>query len=721
MQLDAFLSSFAQLTRDMVMVVYSPAVGAEGKLVWANEAAGQQLKMTTEEMEGQSISSFFESGSFQDMIARVRPEEIVGRAAADCEVICLRSDGSTFWGIMQLIFLPRDESGGRLSAGIIRDISTLKERESAAATALEERRAMAERAEALWSRLVLAIDALDAPMAIWDKDRRLVLCNKAFGPRLMGHDLPTEPNITHMEFLRTAAYSGQFPAAVGKEEAWIATAATGLMNGDVNDLQTYADGRTFLSKTERSANGDMVIHNYEMTEAIAREKELNRKNKALKKAERNARRQALRDELTGLGNRRFVAECLKRFAGRKRKDDRQIAVLQIDLDRFKQINDTLGHAAGDHVLLCVAKRLSEITGSNEQIGRIGGDEFVVISTGPGIDTRVRQLGNAIATALSAAVEYRGSSLRVGGSVGIAMTPVSAVDDLLVHADVALYRAKAEGRGKVRVFDHEDLETLRRTRKRGDEILLGLDQGQFVPWYQVQVDAQTNLPVGLEVLARWEHPKLGVLPPDAFLQQADDLNVLGELDRQVFEQAIAECSAVIPEQAVWDLSVNVSEERLMASDISAFLDHAARYPGHVAVELLESIFMDDGNEAFQFQIDRLKEAGIGIQLDDFGSGRASIVALEQVAPDRLKIDRRLVASAATSKKSARLLRSIIEIGQTLEIAVTAEGVETAAQAKVLGELGCHRLQGFYFGRPMSIAQIQATHFSKESPANTARHA
>lgn len=186
-----------------------------------------------------------------------------------------------------------------------------------------------------------------------------------------------------------------------------------------------------------------------------------------------------------------------------------------------------------------------------------------------------------------------------------------------------------------------------------------------------------------------------------------MNVLGELDRQIFEQSIEECSIMFRDIAPLDLSINVSEERLMSSDLDAIITQATSYNGHVSIELLETIFLEDRSETFRFQIDRMREAGLGIQLDDFGSGRASIVALEQIAPDRLKIDRRLVGAVATSKRSARLVEAIVEIGSALDIKVTAEGVEAACQVEPLKRLGCDRLQGFLFGEPMPLSQLVET--------------
>lgn len=692
------------MTRDAVIVIYSPAADEEGRIVWCNAAFRTRHRMAEDKLLGQRISSIFDPEQHGVMLKAIKEDQAIGQTGENSEVLCRRADGSTYWGTLQILYAPRDESGGRFSAGIIRDISQLKEREAAANEALAQHAKMAERANALWSRLVLAIDTIDAPMGIWDKNQRLVLCNKAFGPRLMGRDLETEPDLPFADFIKEAAHSGQFVDAIDNEEAWIAAATESAGRGEINDLTRYTDGRTFLAKSEHAPNGDMVVHNIDMTEALARQAELRQKNEELDKARQGALERANRDDLTRLGNRRSVSERLSDLSAARQAHGGDIAVLQIDLDRFKQINDTLGHAAGDLVLCEIATRLKAIVEPGDHVARIGGDEFLVLRKGTDPLKDALQLGSRIVDVLSRPVRYQEGDLRVGASVGISNTPLSGESDLLVHADVALYRAKSEGRGTVRAFDQSDLDEMRRAKAAGDEIYAAIEARRFVPWYQPQIDARTGRIVGLEALARWNHPEKGILPPAAFLKYADDSNLLADIDAQIFDAAIEECSTAIAGVSPLDLSFNASEERLMGGQLNAFIERAAEYEGKVSVELLETIFMEDRNDSFRFQLDRLRAAGIGVEIDDFGSGRASIVALEQVAPDRLKIDRRLVESVAKSERSARLLRSIVEIGEALDIEVTAEGVETADQAETLVRLGCSRLQGYYFGRPMPLADV-----------------
>ncbi|MEO0388602.1 MAG: GGDEF domain-containing phosphodiesterase, partial [Pseudomonadota bacterium] len=322
--------------------------------------------------------------------------------------------------------------------------------------------------------------------------------------------------------------------------------------------------------------------------------------------------------------------------------------------------------------------------------------------------RPQTLASALTQDLARPFVFEGRACRCGASIGVASTQLTTVDALLTNSDIALYKAKNAGRAQVGLFDRRDLETLRETKSLADDILRGLEAGEFVPFFQPQVDAKTGDMIGMEALARWDHPTRGILTPDVFLSVATDLNVAAELDRSIFEHAIQHCETAF---AAWprrpSLSFNVSATRISSADVEDIARLATQYSGGVAFELLETIFLEEENAEFLFQLDRLRELGISIEIDDFGSGRASVVALQRIAPDRIKIDRRLVAPMHESQSGMQLLRSITEIGLALDIGVTAEGVETKAQAEELAILGCDRLQGYFFAKPMGLQDVLNT--------------
>ena len=254
------------------------------------------------------------------------------------------------------------------------------------------------------------------------------------------------------------------------------------------------------------------------------------------------------------------------------------------------------------------------------------------------------------------------------------------------------------------FDERDLSEMLRAKKLSDEVLDAIERRRFVPFFQPQIDVISGQVVGLEALARWEHPQRGILPPSEFLKAAIDLNALDDIDAIIFEKTIEICGNAFGSEQAPNLSFNVSEERFLSGNLNRSLLAARSYPGVLSLELLETIFFEDQGDSFRMQLDSVRDLGVGIEIDDFGSGRASIIALQQIAPDRLKIDRRLVAAVAESKRSAALIEAIVDMGEALGIGVTAEGVETRAQVERLTELGCDRLQGYYFGKPMPFEDI-----------------
>jgi diguanylate cyclase (GGDEF)-like protein len=416
---------------------------------------------------------------------------------------------------------------------------------------------------------------------------------------------------------------------------------------------------------------------------------------------------ALHDSLTGLPNRRFLDGLLDR-------DERGgdipgiAALLHIDLDRFKQINDTLGHAAGDAMLIHASKVLKANIGPTDIVARIGGDEFVIICTLETSDSALAELAERIIVQMRQPVSYLNHECRFGVSVGIASehSPDHDPKRLLINADIALYRAKSRGRNRFEFFSEDLQSEVVSTKRIADEILSGLEQDEFTPYYQLQFNAHTHAVVGAEALARWLHPIDGVLAPDAFLRIAEELNVVSSIDKLILEKALkdrqgwAERGLVIPR-----ISVNVSSRRLHDETLINNLSALDIPRGTVAFELVESIYLDESDEIVAWNIDQIKDLGIDIEIDDFGTGHTSIVSLLKLKPCRLKIDRQLVMPILASDAQRQLVRSIIEIGRSLGIEVVAEGVETLEHAHLLRDLGCDVLQGYAFGRPMSAAQVE----------------
>ena len=465
----------------------------------------------------------------------------------------------------------------------------------------------------------------------------------------------------------------------------------------------------------------MVGINWDVTEEVLRADDLRRanilteaRNAQLLIAKARIEHTALHDSLTSLPNRRYLDQMLENRAQAAPESGQRTALLHIDLDRFKQINDTLGHAAGDAMLVHASKILRGNVRASDFIARVGGDEFVVLcalrSDDPEKDAGyLAALADRIIRQMREPVMFEGHECRFGVSVGIAIESDDAADPrrLLVNADIALYRAKSRGRNRHQFFNEALQAEIVTSKRVADEILTGLEQGQFIVHYQPQFDADTLDITGVEALVRWNHPAEGLLGPDSFLKVADELNVVSVIDRMVLEQAVGDLK--LWERAgiaVPKVSVNVSARRLNDEELVDGLRRLDFRPGTIAFELVESIFLDGNDDVIGRHVEMVKELGIDIEIDDFGTGYASIVSLLKLKPRRLKIDRQLVVPITGSSAQRHLVESIIDIGRSLGIGVIAEGVETMEHARLLRQLGCGGLQGYAFARPMAADDLAA---------------
>ncbi len=443
---------------------------------------------------------------------------------------------------------------------------------------------------------------------------------------------------------------------------------------------------------------------HDVTADVRREAELLEAHRLAEDRRRENEWQALHDGLTGLPNRRYYDQVLaNRIEQAKAGGACRCTLIRIDLDRFKHVNDTLGHDAGDLVLCRVADVLRACLRQGDFAARIGGDEFsVILARGFGREdagTLIRQIQAKLVEPLM----FAGRQCRFGASFGIAEAEnlASTGPEIQFFADAALYRAKETGRNRMEFFTPELHQNLRRDRELAAEIQEGLDRNEFEPFFQAQVSARDHRLTGVETLLRWRHPERGLLTPHAFMHVAEQLRLVPEIDRVVMERA-RESLAFWRERGliVPKISFNVSSGRMHDPDVVQAAQTIARGETRVTFELLESILVEDESDLFRFHLDAIREAGIDIEIDDFGSGHASIIGLMQIGPSALKIDRRIVAPLGRDPQARHLVRAIIEIAETLGTATVAEGVETEAQAEILRDLGCDVLQGYLFSVPLS---------------------
>lgn len=428
-------------------------------------------------------------------------------------------------------------------------------------------------------------------------------------------------------------------------------------------------------------------------------------NIALEAARAQMEHDARHDTLTGLANRRRLediqAACVY--------DDSCPAALHIDLDRFKHINDTLGHGAGDKILIHAATILRRYAPEKAVVARMGGDEFVIYLPDAPNDDALAEMASAIIRDASEPYLIDKIECRFGISIGIATARSGSGKGptLCAHADLALYLAKNEGRGRYRFYTEDLKITAQKKRRLADEILNGLERKEFYCVYQPQFEAQTLDLSGVEALVRWRHPSGEIWTPDRFLPLAEELDVVARIDQLVLQDAVADMhrwkDARLP---VPRMSVNVSSRRLTDPDLPKKLEFLEGAPGAIAFELLESVFLDTHDAQLSANLAFIRKMGIHIEVDDFGTGHASIVGLLKLRPERLKIDRELVDPVVTSQRQRLLVRSIVEIGKLQGIAVVAEGVETAAHINVLRSLGCDYLQGYGLASPMPADDLKA---------------
>ncbi|MDK4725591.1 EAL domain-containing protein [Rhizobium phaseoli] len=424
-------------------------------------------------------------------------------------------------------------------------------------------------------------------------------------------------------------------------------------------------------------------------------------NKELERSRTEARFAADHDHLTGLLNRRSFDFALSELA---RRESVKVALLHIDVDHFKEINDRFGHAVGDLVLCHVSKILLEAISAGDVAARLGGDEFAVVITEDECDRTIAVLDH-IQRRLESPLPVGDQTLIVRCSIGVASAMSADFARLLSQSDLALYHAKRNGRNRAEIFSDEMASTLANERQLAQDLRSGLALGQIRPFYQVQVDARSFRVNGVEALARWHHPTRGILAPVHFLSIASSNGMVAEIDDVVLKAVLSDMKSSALLEGI-RVSVNLSADRLDDPELAAKLDGYDIPSGRLSFELIETIFLDSLSDQVRQNIEAIKSFGIDIEIDDLGSGHASLLGLLELRPDRVKIDRQLVTPILQSVPSRRLVGSLVDIARALDMEVIAEGVETLEHANVLAALGVHTLQGYAFGRPQSFADLSA---------------
>ncbi|MCW0935622.1 EAL domain-containing protein [Pantoea sp. RG18] len=425
-------------------------------------------------------------------------------------------------------------------------------------------------------------------------------------------------------------------------------------------------------------------------------------------SEAQAQHLAFHDVLTGLPNRALVEDRLTQALALATRHDQRVALLLIDLDRFKTINDTHGHHAGDELIIAVAQRLSRIVRASDTVGRIGGDEFIVVM--PDVDNigQVHSLAQRIIDELSEPFTLFGSDVWSGASIGLALAPKDGVDrlELMRKADIALYEAKSGGRGTYRQFERAMDESVRTRQNIAADLRTALHNRHGLEvWYQPLMDIGGQQMVGIEALLRWHHPARGLIAPGEFIAIAEETGLIIPLGEWVLAEACV-TQQRFPELLV---AVNVSPVQFRSTGfverVMAIVSQNGGDPKRLELEITEGVLIEDEREARAIIVE-LRDAGFRIALDDFGTGYSSLNYLSNFPVDKIKIDRSFTQSLGVAENSVAIVESVVKLGHAMSLMVTAEGVETPGQMSALADAGCNQLQGYLFSQAVPADQLAA---------------
>ena len=431
---------------------------------------------------------------------------------------------------------------------------------------------------------------------------------------------------------------------------------------------------------------------------------INRLARGFGEHRRDLLHRAYYDPLTRLPNRALFMSSLERAIAEEQGIG-AVAVLFIDLDRFKLINDTLGHDVGDSLLSVASRRLASTAGRDSMVARMGGDEFTVLVRGPDARTRAVAVAGEITKRMNAPIRVAGHELLTIASVGIAVSEdrAQSMGDLLRKADIALYRAKAEGRARSVMFrpEHEDLTV--EDVDLNSALHRAVERGQLALRYQPEVDLSTGNIMGMEALLRWNHPSRGLLSPADFIEMAESTGDIVPIGGWVLERACREASAMSARSGASPVvGVNLSVTEFQQTDVvartAAALDSSGLPPDQLKLELTESALMEDIPATVDTLI-QLKKLGVALAIDDFGTGYSSLSYLQHLPVDTLKVDQLFVGAIGHDPRATAIVDAIVRIGTALDLQVTAEGVETLQQISYLRKVGCTRGQGYYFSEPI----------------------
>jgi len=563
-----------------------------------------------------------------------------------------------------------------------------------------------EELERSHEHLDAALRNMSQGLCMYDADHRLMVRNERYLAIYgMSPDV-VRPGASYREVVEHSASLGNYASRTDIEQL-IAVNAVRVAQGRSEDYvqELVAGERTIAMNHRPLATGGWVVTCEDITER--------------RRAEARIAHMAKHDALTGLANRTLLRERMEASLAKARAPGAEeaggergslgqggLALLYLDLDRFKGVNDTLGHAVGDALLRAAAGRLAGCAGPGGTVARLGGDEFAIVQDGLADGQQgAAELASRVAALLAQPFEVEGHQLSVGASIGIALGPRDGLDPdgLLRNADLALYRAKADARGGWRFFEPEMDAHVKARRALESDLRGALSRGEFEVHYQPLVALDLDAVAGFEALVRWRHPERGMVSPADFIPLAEEVGLIGPIGEWVLRQACAEAAG-------WPgrikVAVNLSPVQFKGRDLTATVVSALAAsglaPSRLELEITESVLMQEDEATLQ-TLHRLRALGVRISMDDFGTGYSALSYLSRFPFDKIKIDRSFVGDLPGSDSLA-IVRAITGLGRSLGIVTTAEGVETAGQLEQLRREGCGEAQGYLFSRPVPASEI-----------------
>lgn len=538
-------------------------------------------------------------------------------------------------------------------------------------------------------RFDAALNNMSQAILMFDSAGRLAICNDRY---LQMYGLSPEqvrPGCTLRDILEIRRLTGTFP---DEPKDYVERQLPALARGKtISRLHELPDGRTIAVITQPIADGGWISTHEDITER--------------RRAEEQISHMARHDSLTDLPNRVLLRERIEQALKRVRRGGR-LAVLYLDLDHFKTVNDTLGHHIGDELLKSVAERLRAIVRSSDTVARMGGDEFVVVQTEAERPNETAILAQRICESLRAPFDLNGNVVVVQASVGIAMAPDDGVEpnELLKNADIALYGIKSDGRGSYRFFEPEMDARMKARREIELALRSALVEGRFELLYQPLVSLQDNRVTCCEALLRWNHPERGVVPPSEFIPVAEEIGVIVTIGEWVMRRACADAAQWPADVKV---AVNLSPIQVMnpnlVSMVVGALAASSLPANRLEVEITESVLLQN-SEATLSALHNLRGLGVSISMDDFGTGFSSLSSLRSFPFNKIKIDRSFINGMSEEDDSLAIVRAVSGLAKNLGMITTAEGVETERQMQQVRALGCTEMQGYLFSPPVKAQDL-----------------